>query len=274
MRHFGMRISFNMRLWTLDIRNSLCANTSARQSVLRTKKAGPFSRGPALCANSDWNRGLRGEGPAIGQKLAAERAAAQAAHASFRGRSDFRNNVGRNSLFDHFHTVAAMITVAAVAAVICVAAMATTMAAAMAMTVATTMATAVAAAMATTGEQTAVAAVAAAVTGAVSTAITVATAVASATAAVTRDRLAGPAHQGQAHHRAEHRDAENQCTIHPRILQKQQVPYRKGYWNASAVRDAFRSPYPDDQLNGEDHLIPIQPPHARPILVWRFAFED
>lgn len=173
-----------------------------------------------------------------GRKLAAESASAETADASVRGRS-FSRRLGRGfggrSVFDHFAAGAAAIaTVATRAAAIAArAAVATAVAAleqaTMATAVAATMATAVATTVAAAEEAAVAAAAAAIATIAAAAAITAAArAIARATAAVTRNRLAGPADERQAHHREEHRDAQNQCTIHPRILQKQQVPYRKG----------------------------------------------
>ncbi len=227
-----------------------------------TKKPGPFDRARLFMRVPIFAGRSRGRPVDRFEKLATERAAAQAAHASIRrgSRSGFFR---RSGFFDHFATVATAIATAAAAS-----AVAATIATAVATTMATTMATAVA----TTGEQTAVAAaVAATVTRAAAAAITgAASAVARATTAVTGDRFAGPAHEGQAHHRAKNRDAKNQCTIHPRILQKQQVPYRRGIGNASAVRDAFRSPVSGRPTQtGRVHLEPMPPPRShRPSKAW------
>lgn len=178
-----------------------------------------------------------------GRKLAAEGASAETADASVRGRGVSRGvggrSVRRRSVFDHFAAGAAAIATgaaraaAAAAAVAARAAVATAVAAleqaTMATAVAATMATAVATTMATAEQATVAAAAAAIATRAAAAAITAAArAIARATAAVTGNRLAGPADERQANHREKHRDAQNQCTIHPRILQKQQVPYRKG----------------------------------------------
>jgi hypothetical protein len=127
--------------------------------------------------------------------------------------------------------------------------------AAVALAMATAVAATMATAMATTGEQAAVAvATAIASRAATRAAAARASAVARATATMTSDRLAGSAHEGQTHHREENRDAKNQCTIHPRILQKQQVPYRKGLFELVGRPRHFRSPYPDDRLFGRDQL--------------------
>src|SRR5690606_19662472 len=108
-------------------------------------------------------------------------------------------------------------------------------------------------AMAATLEQTAVAtAMAGAAIAAIAAraATAVASPVTGATATMTRNRLAGAAREGQADDREENRDAQNQCTIHPRILQFQQVPYRKGCFPTAGRPRSFVSPNPDDQHNG------------------------
>ncbi len=59
---------------------------------------------------------------------------------------------------------------------------------------------------------------------------TVTIAIAGATTAVAGNCCVVTTHQGDANHREKDRDAQNQCTIHPRILQKnEQVPYRKQF---------------------------------------------
>ncbi len=270
IRHSSFRFDSTFRF-----RNSSFPTppTAPRRHPGAQQKSQALLTGPGSLCEFRCLPAIRGEGRSIGSKLATERAAAQAAHASFRGgRSGFfgRSSVRRSSFFRHFTVataIAATIATAVASAIAAVATIAATMAAAVATTMATTMAatvaTTMATAVATTGEQTAVAAaVAATVTRAAAAAITgAASAVARATTAVTGDRLAGPAHQGQAHHRAENRDAKNQCTIHPRILQKQQVPYRRGIGNASAVRDASRSPLSGRPTQtGRVHLEPMPPP--------------
>ena len=54
----------------------------------------------------------------------------------------------------------------------------------------------------------------------------IAAATAAAAATVTGNGHFFTAHKGDADDREEHRDAHNQNTVHPRILQQKQVPWR------------------------------------------------
>ena len=79
-------------------------------------------------------------------------------------------------------------------------------------------------------------------TAAIATAASAATATAATAAAmtVTSDSHFFTANKGDADDREKHRDAQNQNTVHPRILQQKQVPWRNKHnavQNSDPARD-------------------------------------
>jgi hypothetical protein len=87
---------------------------------------------------------------------------------------------------------------------------------------------------------------------AMATAAAAAMATTAAAATVTGNGHLFTAHKGDADNREKHRDAQNQCTVHPRILQQKQVPWR----NKTMPSDVLTPAWDGRQARNSKTLLP------------------